>query len=127
MTKQQVQTEGAPRPAGPYSQGIIAGGFLFVAGQGPGDPVTGTLAGEGIKTQTRQTLLNLQAIVEAAGGSLAGAVKVNAYLSDLDYFRDFNEVYREFFPEPFPVRTTVGAALLGILVEIDAIVYLGES
>jgi reactive intermediate/imine deaminase len=125
MAKQQVTTDQAPRPAGPYSQGIRAGDFLFVAGQGPTDPRTGKSAGDDIQTQTRQTLENVKAIVEAAGGSLAGAVKVNAYLSDLANFRAFNEIYREYFPEPFPVRTTVGTALLGILVEIDAIVYIG--
>ena len=86
MAKQQVQTEQAPRPGGPYSQGILAGGFLFVAGQGPTDPRTGKHAGDDIRTQTRQTLENVKAIVEAAGGSLSHAVKVNAYLSDLANF-----------------------------------------
>jgi reactive intermediate/imine deaminase len=125
MAKQQVTTDRAPRPGGPYSQGIRAGDFLFVAGQGPSNPRTGQLAGDDIQTQTRQTLENVKAIVEAAGGTLANAVKVNAYLSDLANFRAFNEIYREYFPEPFPVRTTVGTALLGILVEIDTIVYMG--
>ena len=126
MTKQPVVTTQAPRPGGPYSQGIRAGDFLFIAGQGPGDPRTGTLAGDDIQAQTRQTLENLKAIAEAAGASLAQAVKVNAYLSDLANFSAFNAIYREYFPEPFPVRTTVGTALMGILVEIDAIIYMGQ-
>jgi 2-iminobutanoate/2-iminopropanoate deaminase len=125
MDKQPVTTDTAPRPGGPYSQGIRAGEFLFVAGQGPTDPRTGQRAGDDIQTQTRQTLENVKAIVEAAGGSLSGAVKVNVYLSDLANFGAMNAIYREYFPEPFPVRTTVGTALLGILVEIDAIVYMG--
>src|SRR5579871_3545023 len=98
--KQAITTASAPQPAGPYSQAIRAGDFLFVAGQGPTDPRTGKAAGDDIQTQTRQVLQNVKTIVEAAGGSMANVVRVNAYLTDLSNFAAYNEVYREFFPEP---------------------------
>jgi reactive intermediate/imine deaminase len=120
-TKQAVRTDRAPEPAGPYSQAIVAGSLVFVAGQGPKNPATGTVA-EDVGEQTRQVLRNLGAILEAAGSSLDAAVKVTAHLGALEDFETFNAAYREFFSEPYPVRTTVGSALLGgIKVEIDVI------
>jgi 2-iminobutanoate/2-iminopropanoate deaminase len=118
-----VRTDKAPAPKGPYSQGRRAGGFLFVAGQVPFD-VQGNLVGPGIAEQTRAALQNVKAIVEAAGATLADVVKVNVYLTDLGNFAAMNEVYRTFFSEPFPARTTVQAGLLGFLVEIDAVAAL---
>lgn len=118
--KQAIRTDRAPEPAGPYSQGIVSGPFVFVAGQGPTDPATGAVA-DGVGDQTRQVLRNLSAILEEAGSSLDDVVKVTAHLSTLDDFPAFNDAYREFFHEPYPVRTTVGSELRGIKVEIDVI------
>ena len=118
-----VRTDKAPAPKGPYSQGRRAGGLLFVAGQVPFD-LEGNLVGPGIAEQTRAALQNVKAIVEAAGATLADVVKVNVYLADLEHFAAMNEVYRAFFTEPFPARTTVQAGLLGFLVEIDAVAAL---
>ncbi len=125
MTKQFVRTPNAPQPLGPYSQGIKAGNFLFVAGQGPIDPKTGQMSSEEIETQTRQTLENIKAIVEASGLSMRDLVKVSIFLKNVDDFRKMNEVYKTFFPENPPARTTVEAKLPapGMLIEIDAIAY----
>jgi 2-iminobutanoate/2-iminopropanoate deaminase len=119
-----IQTPSAPSPIGPYSQGVAASGsFLFVSGQTPKDPSTGAMPAD-IKGQTAQCLRNIQAIVEAAGASLADVVRVGAFLKDLADFKDFNEVYATFFAAPYPARTTVEAAPPGCLVEMDAIVRL---
>ena len=121
--KEIIKTDGAPAPVGPYSQGAVAGKLLFVAGQTPKDPRTGQIPQE-FKAQVEQCLRNIQAIVTAAGGTLADVVKVNAYLKDLGQFKAFNEVYEKVFLAPYPARTTVGADLPGIAVEIDAVVAL---
>lgn len=121
---QRIQVNNAPEPAGPYSQGLIAGPFVFVAGQGPKNPETGETP-EGVEAQTHQVLRNIQAILAGGGASLADVVKVTAHLSDLNDFDAFNGVYRQYFSEPLPVRTTVGSQLRGILVEIDVIAYRG--
>ena len=118
-----VRTDKAPAPKGPYSQGRRGGGLLFVAGQGPFDS-KGNMIGATIADQTRATLENVKAIVEAGGATMADVVKVNVYLTDLAHFAAMNEVYASFFAEPYPVRTTVQAGLLGFLVEIDAVVEL---
>ena len=126
MTKQQIQTEGAPAPIGPYSQGIVSSGkLLFVAGQTPKDPKTGQMPTD-IKAQTERCLENVKAIVEAAGATMADVVKINAYLADMETFSAFNEVYTRYFPQPYSARTTVGAVLPGgaVQVEIDAVVSL---
>jgi 2-iminobutanoate/2-iminopropanoate deaminase len=122
--KQEVRSPGAPAPIGPYSQGITtAGRLLFVAGQTPKDPVTGTLPPE-FRAQVERCLQNVKAIVEAAGATMADVVKVNAYLADLSNFSVFNEIYQTYFRAPFPARTTVAAALPGggVQVEIDVVV-----
>ena len=121
-----VRTAKAPAPKGPYSQGRIGAGLLFVAGQAPFD-AQGNMVGKTIAEQTRATLENVKAIVEAAGATLADVVKVNVYLTDLANFGAMNEVYASFFPDPYPARTTVQAGLLGFLVEIDAVVELPTS
>jgi 2-iminobutanoate/2-iminopropanoate deaminase len=99
---------------------------LFVAGQGPADPKTGQMA-EGIETQTRQTLTNIRGIVEASGFSMRDVVKVSIFLNNMDDFKKVNEIYKTFFSEDPPARTTVEAKLptQGMLVEIDAIAYRG--
>ena len=124
--RQTVTAEKGPAPAGPYSHAVVANGFVFVSGQGPVDPETGTMP-DAFKDQVRQTLRNVQTILEAAGSSLDDVVKVNAYVTDLTRFAEFNEVYKEFFQNDPPARTTVAAGLLGFLVEIDCIAALSES
>lgn len=126
MPKTQISTAKGSPPGGPYSQGIRAGDFIFVAGQAPKDPVTGQIVGDTIEAQTAQTLENVKAILEAAGASMADVVKVTAHLADLSLFARYNSVYVQYFPDPKPVRTTVGSQLLGFMVEIDAIAYVGE-
>jgi 2-iminobutanoate/2-iminopropanoate deaminase len=127
MTKKQVCTNAGAAPVGAYSQGLIAGDFLFVSGQGPLSPETGKIVGDTIEEQTARVLENIKSILEAAGASMSDVVKVAVHLSDLASFQRFNQVYATFFPDPKPARTTVGSQLPGILVEIDAIAYLGEK
>jgi len=121
-----VTAEKAPKPAGPYSRAVVADGLVFISGQGPVDPETGTMP-EAFEDQVRQTLRNVQTILEAAGSSLDDVIKVNAFVTDLTRFQEFNEVYGEFFRHDPPARTTVGASLLGFLVEIDCIARLKEA
>jgi 2-iminobutanoate/2-iminopropanoate deaminase len=126
MPKQSIQTEKAPLPGGAYSQGLRVGDFLFTAGMGPWDPQTHQVVGATIEEQTIRTLENLQAVLEAGGASLLDVVKTTVHLSDLGQFAAFNQVYTRYFPDPKPVRTTVGSQLSGILVELDAVAYLGK-
>jgi 2-iminobutanoate/2-iminopropanoate deaminase len=125
--KEVVRTDKAPAAVGPYSAGIKAGDYVFVSGQGPLDPQTKKMP-EGIQAQTKQTLENVKAIVEAAGASMADVVKVTVLLTDMGNFKAMNEAYKEYFPEPFPARATYGAslALPGMLIEIEAIAYVGK-
>lgn len=127
MSKQQITTTTGASPMGAYSQGLRAGDFIFVSGQGPIDPATGKIVGETIEEQTARTLDNLKAILEAGGATMADVVKVTAHLTDLSNFAAYNKVYATYFPDPKPVRTTVGSQLLGMLVEIDAVAYVGEK
>lgn len=122
--KKEIRTDKAPVPGGPYSQGLIAGGRIYVAGQTPVNPATGKIP-EGVAAQTRQVLENIRAILEAGGGSMDAVVKTTAHLSDMKHFQEFNEVYKQFFKPPYPVRTTVASGLVGIYVEIDVIAELG--
>ena len=126
MPKQQLSTTTGAQPIGAYSQGIRAGDFVFVSGQGPLDPQTGKVVGETIEEQTERVLENIKAILAAGGAGMADVVKVTAHLSDLALFERYNKVYARYFPDPKPTRTTVGSQLLGILVEIDAIAYVGK-
>ena len=123
--RETITAEKGPKPAGPYSHAVVSGGFVFVSGQGPVDPETGAMP-DSFEEQVRQTLKNLQTILEAAGSSLDDVVKVNAYVTDLTRFAQFNEVYSEFFSYDPPARTTVGTSLLGFLVEIDCIAAITE-
>lgn len=116
-----VVTDNVPRPAGPYSHGVVAQGLLFTAGMGPHRP-DGTLAGDTVADQTTQVLRNLEAILAARQRTLADVVKVTVHLADVERdFAEFNAAYHEVMPAPYPVRTTVGSTLLGILVEIDVV------
>jgi len=123
--RKTVMADNGPVPAGPYSHAVVANGFVFISGQGPADPETGTMP-DAFTDQVRQTLRNVQTILEAAGSSLENVVKVNAYVTDLTRFAEFNDVYKEFFQDDPPARTTVGTALLGILVEVDCIAAISE-
>ncbi|HVH67190.1 MAG TPA: Rid family detoxifying hydrolase [Gemmatimonadales bacterium] len=118
-----IVTDKAPRPRGPYSQAIVEGDFIFVAGQGPVDPRTGTLELGDVRSETKRTFENLRAILQAAGSSLDHVVKCNVYLRDIHDFAAMNEVYETFFTAPFPARTTIQAGALpgGIAVEIECI------
>jgi len=111
----------APRPGGPYSPAIVADGFVFVAGQGPINPKTNEFELGDIRSETRRTLENIRAILRAAGSSTHEVVRVGVFLADLKDFDAMNEVYKEFFPEDPPARTTVGVQLPKIKVEIDCI------
>jgi len=126
--KEIIKTDKAPAAIGPYSQGYRAGDFIFASGQGPLDPQTGKVQGDTIGEQTRQTLENIKAILQGSGASMRDVVKVTVILTDLANFKRMNEVYRTFFTEPFPARITYGGglALPGMLVEIDAVAYVGE-
>jgi 2-iminobutanoate/2-iminopropanoate deaminase len=125
--KTAISTPAAPGAIGPYSQAIRAGDFLFVSGQIPLDPVTGTLIEGGVADQTRRVLDNLGAILTAAGASFDRVVKTTVYLADMAEFAAMNEVYGHFFPQPAPARATIQAAALprNVRVEIDLIAYLG--
>ena len=120
--RRKVLTDNAPRPAGPYSQAIISGGMIYVAGQAPINPKTGNIDGTTFEEQAVQVFENIKAILEAAGSSLGKVVRVNVYLANLDDFAKMNEVYRRYFTGDFPARTTVGAQLLlKMLIEVDCI------
>jgi 2-iminobutanoate/2-iminopropanoate deaminase len=121
--RQAVATPSAPAAIGPYSQAIRAGGFIFVSGQIPIDPATGTLVDGDIATQTHRVFANLKAILEAAGSSLDHVVRATVYLADMNDFAIVNEVYGGYFSNPAPARATVQAARLpkDARVEIDVI------
>jgi 2-iminobutanoate/2-iminopropanoate deaminase len=126
VTKQQIKTSSAPQPAGAYSQGIVADGFLYTAGFGPQDPQTGAVA-DSVGDQTAQTLRNVTAVLEQHGLGLDDVVKATVHLQHLKRdFAEFNEVYGSFFNDPYPVRTTVGSDLYDILVEIDVVAKLRD-
>jgi 2-iminobutanoate/2-iminopropanoate deaminase len=125
--KNQILTDRAPSPKGPYSQGIVARGrHLYVAGQGPFVPETGQLVGPTFEAQAERTFENLKAIVEESGGTLRDVVKVNVYLANMGDFAQLNEIYQRFFTAPYPVRTTVHSALVGFMIEVDCIAVLPE-
>jgi 2-iminobutanoate/2-iminopropanoate deaminase len=125
--RRAVETKDAPEPIGPYSQALVANRVLYCSGQVPLDPETGELTKGGIAEQARRCLQSLAAICEAAGARLEDAARVTIYLTEMESFPAVNEVYAEFFSDPFPVRSTVGVAALpkGAMVEMDATVPLG--
>jgi 2-iminobutanoate/2-iminopropanoate deaminase len=121
--KEVITRSDVPAPSLPFSAGIRANGFIFTAGQVGTDPRSGQLAGPDVAAQTRQTIANLQAILEAGGSSLDRLVKTTVFLADMRLFEAMNEVYKELIPEPRPGRSTVEARLARpeLLVEIEGI------
>jgi reactive intermediate/imine deaminase len=126
MPKEPIHTPKAPAAIGPYSQAVRAGSTIYLSGQIPLNPATMELAKGDIRAQTRQVFDNLVAVSEAAGGSLANAVRLTIYLTDLANFPVVNEIMAEYCKEPYPARVTVGVAQLprGAAVEIDGILVL---
>lgn len=124
--KKEVKTDKAPQAIGPYSQGIVANGFVFCSGQIPIVPQTGQLSTGSIEDQTRQVLKNVNAVLEAAGTSLDNVVKATVFLQDMNDFAAMNKVYAEFFKTPFPARAAVQVARLpkDVKVEIEVIAIL---
>lgn len=124
--KQVIHTDSAPAAIGPYSQAIQIGDLLFVSGQVPIDPSTGAIVEGDIKAQAQQSLNNLKAILNAAGTNMGAVVKTTVFLADMNDFAAMNEVYAQFFQEPFPARSAVQVARLpkDVLVEIEAIAQL---
>ena len=128
MKKQAIYSDKAPTPVASYSQAVRHGNLLFLAGQGGFDAATGALVGDGIEEQTRQTLRNLQYILEAAGGLWDDVVTVRVFVTEHAEFAGMNAAYSQFFSEPYPARTTVFCRLApGMKVEIDAIAALGSD
>lgn len=127
--KEQIQTDAAPDPIGPYSQGIRERGTVHVSGQGPADPDTREVLAEGIRDQTAQALDNVDAVLDAAGTSLDHVVRATVYLADMDDYEAMNEVYGERMPEPYPSRAAVEVARLPgpFRVEISATAGLPEG
>ena len=125
MSRIIVSTESAPAAIGTYSQAVRVGKTVYLSGQIGLDPVSGQLV-EGSEAQVRRVFANLKAVAEAAGGSLADAVKLNVYLTDLAHFAKVNEVMATYFAKPYPARAAVGVAALprGALVEADAVLVL---
>ena len=128
--RRAIRTDAAPKAIGPYSQAILADGWLFCSGQIPLDPATGAIVGGDAAAQADRVLRNLDAVVKAAGGTLADAVKATVYLKDMGSFPAVNEVYARFFPgDAPPARATVEVARLpkDVLVEIDLVVRVGPT
>lgn len=123
--RQALFPEGGPKPGGPYSPAIVSGGFVFVAGQVGIDPATGQTAPD-LPAQTRQTLHNVRTVLQAAGCDFGDVVKTTAFLTKPEFFSDFNTIYREFFSEPFPARSTIICQLAraDLLVEVEVIARL---
>ena len=121
--KKVIRTTKAPSAIGPYSQAIQVGHIIYTSGQIPIDPATGSFVEGGIKEQTRQSLLNVKAILEEAGLTMGNVVKTTVFMADMNDFADMNAVYAEFFAEPYPARSAVAVKTLpkGALVEIEVV------
>ena len=126
MSRQPVSTDRAPAAIGPYSQAVMAGRTVYTSGQIPLDPATGTLVSGDIEAEIRRVFDNLKAIAEAAGGTLANAVKLSVFLTDMTHFAKVNEIMATYFPMPYPARAAVGVASLprGARVEMECILSL---
>ncbi len=122
-----IVTSAAPAAIGPYSQAIEVNGFVYASGQLPIDPATGAFPEGGVQEQTRQSLLNVKAILEEVGLTLANVVKTTVYLADMGDFAAMNEIYSQFFSQPFPARSAVAVKALpkGALVEVEVIAARG--
>jgi reactive intermediate/imine deaminase len=127
MSRQTIHSSHAPQAIGPYSQAVRAGDTVYLSGQIPLNPTTMQLVSDDIDAEIRQVFENLKAVAAAAGGSLANAVKVNVFLTDLGHFAKVNEIMATYCTEPFPARAAVGVAQLprGARVEIECVLYLG--
>jgi reactive intermediate/imine deaminase len=127
MSRQTIQSSNAPQAIGPYSQAVRAGDTVYLSGQIPLDPKTMQLVSGDIEAEIHQVFKNLAAVAEAAGGSLANAVKVNVFLTDLGHFAKVNEIMASYCTQPFPARAAVGVAQLprGARVEVECVLYLG--
>src|SRR5579872_943589 len=127
MTREIVHTDQAPQAIGPYSQAVRAGDTVYLSGQIPLDPKTMQMVTGDIDAEIRRVFENLKAVAEAAGGSLANAVKVNVFLTDLAHFARVNEIMATYCTQPYPARAAIGVAQLprGARVEIECILYLG--
>ena len=121
-----ISTKKAPAAIGPYSQAIQIGNLIYTSGQIPIDPATGNFVEGGVKEQTRQSLTNIQAILEEAGLTMANVLKTTVFMADMADFADMNSVYAEFFTEPYPARSAVAVKTLpkGALVEIEVVAEL---
>lgn len=126
MSKTIIHTEHAPAAIGAYSQAVRAGNTVYLSGQIPLDPTTMQCVEGGFAEQAHQVFKNLQAVCEAAGGSLNDIVKLNAFLTDLSNFSVFNEVMAQYFTQPYPARAAIGVASLprGVMVEADGVMVL---
>ena len=124
--KKVISTTKAPSAIGPYSQAIQVGNLVYTSGQIPIDPATGVFVEGGIKEQTRQSLLNVKAVLEEAGLTMGDVVKTTVFMADVNDFVDMNAVYAEFFSEPYPARSAVAVKTLpkGALVEIEVVAGL---
>ena len=124
MMKKVISTTKAPAAIGPYSQAIQVGNLVYTSGQIPIDPATGVFVEGGIREQTRQSLLNVKAILEEAGLTMSDVVKTTVFMADMNDFADMNAVYAELFAEPYPARSAVAVKMLpkGALVEIEVVV-----
>lgn len=123
----QISTQNAPAAIGPYSQAKEVNGFVYASGQLPIDPATGAFPEGGVKEQTRQSLLNVKAILEEAGLALSNVVKTTVFLADMGDFAAMNEVYSQFFAQPFPARSAIAVKALpkGALVEVEVVAARG--
>ena len=123
MPKEIINAPNAPKPIGPYSQAVKVGNLIFLSGQIPIDPVTGSVNFVGVETQTKRILENMKLVLEAAGSSMEKVVKTTVFLKDMNNFKFMNVVYEKYFTANFPARSTVGVASLpkGADVEIEAI------
>ncbi len=126
MSKKAIQTDRAPAAIGPYSQGVVSGGLLFTSGQLPIDPATGKIPEGSIADQAHIVFKNLEAIATAAGTTLDNAVKTTVFLADIANFQAVNQVYAQYFKEPYPARSAfqVAALPLGADVEVEAVFQL---
>jgi len=128
MAKQTIHTDDAPKAIGIYSQAVRAGDAVYISGQIPLDPATGELVSGDIEKEIRRAFDNLAAIAKAAGGSLADAVKVTVFLTDLGHFAKVNEIMAQYVPQPWPARAAVGVSQLpkGARVEVECILHLAR-
>jgi 2-iminobutanoate/2-iminopropanoate deaminase len=128
MTRRAISTSAAPNAVGPYSQGIATQDLVFCSGQVGIDPSTGELVGPGVEAQCERAIRNLEAVLDAAGASLADVVKTTVFLADIGDFATINAIYGRFFPDPPPARSTFAVAALpkGARIEIEAIAVRGD-